>query len=650
MLPALPLNEATLRDVLWVVEDSPLEAEMARQVLAARYDLEFFAEGLPVLERLASGPPPSALLLDATLPDTTGREVCRALREHFDEASLPVLFLTAQSDPEDVLAGLDAGANDYMTKPYRGAELLARVATLVRVGRLHASVKRLERDRAELLARERAARSAAEAERQRVEVLAERVQQSEAQWRLLTDALPVLVSFVTADERYGLVNKAYEDWFGLSREALLGRPVREIIGEAAYAVMSPFVARALAGEQFSFEQRGVPYRLGGTRDVRVSFVPHRDPAGAVDGYVALLEDVTTQRHLAAEREQLAGQRTEVLESMGDAFFALDRDWRFVLVNQRYEELSGRGRDETLGRVFWGFTSAFDPDSPYARALRRCMDDRVAVQFVEHSSSLDRWTDARVFPTADGGVSVFLRDVTAARRADEALKRQAEFEQQLIGIVSHDLRNPLNVIQMSSSLLLQDEGLDEHATRFVVRIRNAAERATRMVRDLLDFTQARLGGGIGIERQRADVHQIVGQAIDEIETAFPERHLDFAREGDGGGEWDPDRLAQVVQNLVTNALKYSPPDSLVRVVTRAEGDEVTLLVHNEGVPIPAEKLPVLFEPFQRVAGHADRASRSVGLGLYIVRHIVEAHRGAITVRSTEAEGTSFLLRLPRLPTS
>lgn len=650
MLPALPLNEAPFRDVLWVVEDSLLEAEMARQVLAERYDLEFFAEGLPVLERLASGPPPSVLLLDATLPDTTGQEVCRALREHFDEASLPVLFLTAQSDPEDVLVGLDAGANDYMTKPYRGAELLARVATLVRTARLHARVKQVERDRVELLAREREARSAAEAERQRVEALAERVQQSEAQWRLLNDALPVLVSFVTADERYGLVNKAYEDWFGLPREALLGRPVREIIGEAAYAVMSPFVKRALAGEQFSFEQRGVPYRLGGTRDVRVSFVPHRDPTGAVDGYVALLEDVTAQRHLEVERERLAHQRTEVLESMGDAFFALDRDWRFVLVNQKYEELSGRGRDELLGQVFWGLVSAFDPDSPYAQAYRRCMNDRVAVQFVEHSSSLDRWTDARIFPTTDGGVSVFLRDVTAARQANESLKRQAEFEQQLIGIVSHDLRNPLNVIQMSSSLLLQDEGLDEHATRFVVRIRNAAERATRMVRDLLDFTQARLGGGIGIERQRADVHQIVGQAIDEIETAFPGRHLDFAREGDGGGEWDPDRLAQVVQNLVTNALKYSPPDSLVRVSTRAEGDAVTLLVHNEGAPVPAEKLPVLFEPFQRVAGQVDRASRSVGLGLYIVRHIVEAHRGSLTVRSTEAEGTSFLVRLPRLPTS
>ncbi len=157
MTPHLPPPEETSRrESVWVVEDSPLEAELARRALATHYDVEIFTEGLPALERLAAGPPPDALLLDAHLPDTTGPELCRAVRERFDEVSLPVVFVTAQRRSEDVVAGLEAGANDYVTKPYRAAELLARVATLVRVGRLHARVKQLERA-------ERDARALAEA-------------------------------------------------------------------------------------------------------------------------------------------------------------------------------------------------------------------------------------------------------------------------------------------------------------------------------------------------------------------------------------------------------------------------------------------------------------------------------------------------------
>ncbi len=131
--------------------------------------------------------------------------------------------------------------------------------------------------------------------------------------RSVIDALPCLVAFVTADERYGFVNCAYEHWFGVPREQLLGRSLREFIGEAAYAALAPYVRRGLAGEELTFEQHGVPYRLGGTRDIKVTFVPHRgeagtDEAGAVDGYIAMVEDITVPRLLRREREQASGSR------------------------------------------------------------------------------------------------------------------------------------------------------------------------------------------------------------------------------------------------------------------------------------------------------------------------------------------------------
>jgi signal transduction histidine kinase len=236
---------------------------------------------------------------------------------------------------------------------------------------------------------------------------------------------------------------------------------------------------------------------------------------------------------------------------------------------------------------------------------------------------------------------------ARRGALDLLKRQADFEKQLIGIVSHDLRNPLNLITLAAELLTESGGMDEQARGSVARIQRAADAAARLVRDLLDFTQARLGGGIHVEPSPTDLHALVRAVTDDVSNTFPDRRVTVRREGSGHGEWDPDRLSQVVQNLVTNALKYSPPATPVLVETRVGPAEATLLVHNQGAAIPPEKLPLLFEPFQRATAAVDAASRSVGLGLYIVKQIVEAHHGSVEVRSTEAEGTSFTVRLPRL---
>jgi PAS domain S-box-containing protein len=238
------------------------------------------------------------------------------------------------------------------------------------------------------------------------------------------------------------------------------------------------------------------------------------------------------------------------------------------------------------------------------------------------------------------------DITDRKRQEQEAREHAALERQLIGIVSHDLRNPLNAILLSVAALVRREELDERTLRSVIRIQTSAERATRLVQDLLDFTQARLGGGIRIDRRPADLHLVTRGVLDEVEAAHPGREVQVRHHGDGRGEWDPDRLAQVVQNLVTNALKYSPEGTPVHVVTRGDGGQVVLTVQNQGAPIPSERLGRLFEPMQRATADVGNAGRSVGLGLYIVKHIVDGHGGTIDVRSTDEEGTTFTVRLPR----
>jgi signal transduction histidine kinase len=257
-------------------------------------------------------------------------------------------------------------------------------------------------------------------------------------------------------------------------------------------------------------------------------------------------------------------------------------------------------------------------------------------------------DSSLGPIGPGGVlgSVLIfRDASARAHAVAEAARRADFEEKLIGIVSHDLRNPLNVILLGTDALARLE-LDALAAKTTLRIRASANSAVRLVSDLLDFTQARLGSGIPVRLQPSEMQAVAQGVLDELMVTYPQRQLALSVSGDSRGEWDSDRVAQAIMNLVSNALHYGSPGGVVSVRVQGEPGWVTLAVHNTGSPIAEQLLPVLFEPLRRGAAHADQSRRSVGLGLYIVKHIVDAHGGTLKVQSSSSEGTTFAFRLPR----
>jgi signal transduction histidine kinase len=190
--------------------------------------------------------------------------------------------------------------------------------------------------------------------------------------------------------------------------------------------------------------------------------------------------------------------------------------------------------------------------------------------------------------------------------------------------------------------------DERLKRGLSLIVRSSERAIRMIGDLLDFTQARLGGGIPIERGPVNLRLVAEGAVGETRAAYPDRAVHLEASGDIMGRWDGDRIAQVLTNLLANAVKYSPAESSVQVRVTDEGEGVLLEVKNQGEPIPGDLMPMLFEPYQRGTNRADMGTRSIGLGLFIVEQIVKGHGGRIEVRSTKAEGTTFRVILPRTP--
>jgi sigma-B regulation protein RsbU (phosphoserine phosphatase) len=235
-------------------------------------------------------------------------------------------------------------------------------------------------------------------------------------------------------------------------------------------------------------------------------------------------------------------------------------------------------------------------------------------------------------------------VVQEERAQEARQR-ALLAEQLIGIVSHDLRTPLNVVALAASLLTNGDLPPAHV-RTVNRISSAASRANRLIADLLDFTQARLGGGLRVEKKAIDAHQLVSECIDELRLVWPGRMIAHQRDGEGLAQADEGRLAQVITNLASNALTYGEPDHPITVSSTLDAHELCIRVHNSGRPIPLDFLPHIFEPLRRGEHEVKLGSRSVGLGLYIVKQIAEAHGGRVAVRSTSEEGTAFSVSVPR----
>ncbi|MBN8229844.1 GAF domain-containing sensor histidine kinase [Corallococcus macrosporus] len=218
-------------------------------------------------------------------------------------------------------------------------------------------------------------------------------------------------------------------------------------------------------------------------------------------------------------------------------------------------------------------------------------------------------------------------------------------EQLMGIVSHDLRNPLNAISLAAATLMRRNDLDDRARRGLRRILDSSDRANRLIRDLLDFTHVRTGMPLPVKPQPMNLHEVAEQVVDEVRLTAQGRTLDLVCEGNGCGKWDPDRIAQVLTNLLTNAVQYSAPGAHIRVEARGDEREVMLAVTNAGTPIPQALLPVLFEPMTRGTTEGSE-HRSVGLGLFIVNQIVRAHGGEVEVASTAEAGTTFRVHLPR----
>lgn len=328
------------------------------------------------------------------------------------------------------------------------------------------------------------------------------------------------------------------------------------------------------------------------------------------------------QHALREEAQRAAKKQEELAALLDSIYAaapvgfgfLDRELRLVRANSALTRMTGVPTTQEEGDLSAALAAL--PDLP---DLRKQWLDAIATGQPRSDVDIapipaiarDRgkhwvasWYPVRVHDETVG-LALTLRDVTVQ-------KESQLFQQRVLGIVSHDMRTPLMAIKLSADSLMREQALSERQRSAIARVGRGIKRLEAIVRDLLDLTRASGGRSLQIERRGTDLGILCTEAIEEIEATQPGCQFHFARAGDTCGNWDPDRLSQVLVNLLTTAVTYHAAGTPVTIRCLGVEDHVGVEVENQGAPISNELAPHIFEAFRR--GQADRDQGRGGLGL------------------------------------
>jgi signal transduction histidine kinase len=242
------------------------------------------------------------------------------------------------------------------------------------------------------------------------------------------------------------------------------------------------------------------------------------------------------------------------------------------------------------------------------------------------------------------------DQSLAESVTEFNESVRQAKEIFLAILGHDLRTPLSAIYTSAKFMVETGDLHEPHLSLATRIHRSANRTVGMIGDLLDFTRGRLGGGIPITPVKLDLRRLVHEVVDEISAAHPHHLFKVDTRKEETGEWDGPRLSQALTNLIGNAGEHAPAGTTISVSLHGDADQVTITVHNLGAVIPGDRLDGLFNPMKNRKGGSVEVrggpTANLGLGLYIAERIVHAHGGRIDVESTESDGTTFTVHLPR----
>jgi PAS domain S-box-containing protein len=492
-----------------------------------------------------------------------------------------------------------------------------------------------------------------------------------AQLRLIADTLPILIAHCDADARYLFVNRPYAARFSRNPDELVGLPIGSVVGQAAYASLRPYVERVLSGERVAFEIE-VPYEKLGSRIMRCEYVPSEPgPDGDPRSFVASILDVTDQRRAeSALREREAQFRAAFeLSAVGQAM--IDVAGRYLLVNDRYCDMTGYSRSELMRLRPQDLTHPGDVARDLALGASLVRGDVPAVTTTKRylrKNGVEIWVrvHATLFKDERGapiGAFSMIEDITKERAAIE--EREALFarehtarvsaetanrtKDEFLATLSHELRTPLNAILGWTQMLQRKVVAPDRVDAALDALDRNARKQAQLVDDLLDLSRI-ASGRLKLNLEPVTLGAVLDAAIDTMQAALDGKRIALTIEAPPTPvtiEGDPIRLQQVCWNLLSNAVKFTPEGGRIAIGVRPVGDQVAVVVRDTGIGIEPEFLPRLFSRFEQADGSTTRAFQGLGLGLAIVRHLVELHGGTVKAESAgKDQGAAFTVFLPR----
>lgn len=495
-----------------------------------------------------------------------------------------------------------------------------------------------------------------------------RAEAGERELRLITDALPVLISFIGADHVYRFANKAYDDWFSIPAVEIVGRDVRDLLGPEAYAARRPYMDRALAGERVTFELDW-PRGNGEPRVAEIRYLPRRANDGTVDGFHVFVHDVTSRKRTEADLARQVAARTaerdQVWQASSDMLCVANLDGYFVSLNPAWPETLGWSEAEMRARPFLDFVHPDDVASTLAAAtgLARGVPQITFENRYRHKDGSDVWLSWNAVPR-EGLIYASVRNVTEAKRqaevlarTEEALRQSQKMEAvgQLTGGLAHDFNNLLAGISGSLELMQtrMTQGRLTEIDRYMTVAQGAAKRAAALTHRLLAFSRRQT-----LDPKPTDVNRLV-TGMEELvrRTVGPAIHLEVVGLA---GIWpaliDPGQLENALLNLCINARDAMPDGGRITIETANKwmddagarqhdmppGQYLSLCVTDTGTGMSADLLAKVFEPFFTTKPLGE----GTGLGLSMVYGFARQSGGQVRIYSEVGEGTTVCLYLPR----
>ena len=350
--------------------------------------------------------------------------------------------------------------------------------------------------------------------------------------------------------------------------------------------------------------------------------------------------------LEQAKQQALAERAALLESITDAFYALDRECRFTYLNQRALDHFGETREALLGKVLWDVFPVMR-GTVFQREYERALREQCSAAFETVSLITNRWVEVRAYPTAHG-LATYFSDVTERKQAEEQLRNADRRKNEFLAILAHELRNPLAVLRNGLCILNRGPATDPTLSRTVSMMDRQMTHLVRLVDDLLDVSRI-TGGKLELRRQKVLLTDVLESAVESSRTFIEAHRHELAidlRAHDLLVDGDADRLAQVFSNLLLNSAKYTDAGGVITLMLERENGEAVVSVQDNGIGIPPAALERVFEMFSQIESHQERTMQGLGIGLSLVRTLVQMHGGSVRAFSEgPGRGSRFTVRLP-----